>query len=132
MGDASSVAGCVPGSDPSSISSTLLERLKARRPEAWQRLVDLYGPVVYRWCRWSGVLAGDVPDVVQEVFTAVAAHIADFHRQRPGDSFTGWLRTITRNKVTDHFRAAGASLRPGWHRCPSGDAGYWPSVGVRH
>ncbi|MGO8691071.1 MAG: RNA polymerase sigma factor [Thermoguttaceae bacterium] len=105
MGDASSVAGCVPGSDPSSISSTLLERLKARRPEAWQRLVDLYGPVVYRWCRWSGVLAGDVPDVVQEVFTAVAAHIADFHRQRPGDSFTGWLRTITRNKVTDHFRA---------------------------
>ena len=105
MGDASSVAGCVPASDPSSISSTLLERLKARRPEAWQRLVDLYGPVVYRWCRWSGVLAGDVPDVVQEVFTAVAAHIADFRRQRPGDSFTGWLRTITRNKVADHFRA---------------------------
>jgi len=30
--------------EPSSISSTLLERLRARRPEAWQRLVDLYGP----------------------------------------------------------------------------------------
>jgi RNA polymerase sigma-70 factor (ECF subfamily) len=50
------------------------------------------------------VWAGDVPDVVQEVFAAVAAHIADFHRQRPGDSFTGWMRTITRNKACDHFR----------------------------
>ena len=104
MADASTPGNRGPGSDPGSVSSTLLERLKARRPEAWERLVDLYGPVVYRWCRWSGVWAGDVPDVVQEVFTAVATHIADFHRQRPGDSFTAWLRTITRNKVYDHFR----------------------------
>ena len=106
MVDASSDGECLPGSDPGSVSSTLLERLKARRPEAWERLVDLYGPVIYRWCRWSGVRAGDVPDVVQEVFTAVATHIVDFHRQRPGDSFTGWMRTITRNKVYDHFRKA--------------------------
>ena len=104
MVDASTAGDRLPGSDPGSVSSTLLERLKARRPEAWERLVDLYGPVVYRWCRWSGVWAGDVPDVVQEVFAAVASHIADFHRQRPGDSFTGWMRTITRNKIYDHFR----------------------------
>ena len=104
MVDASTAGNRGPGSDPGSISSTLLERLKARRPEAWERLVDLYGPVVYRWCRWSGVWAGDVPDVVQDVFAAVATYIADFHRQRPGDSFTGWVRTITRSKVYDHFR----------------------------
>jgi RNA polymerase sigma-70 factor (ECF subfamily) len=104
MGDASTAGSRAPGSDPGTVSSTLLERLKARRPEAWERLVDLYGPVVYRWCRWSGVWAGDVPDVVQDVFAAVATHIADFHRQRPGDSFTGWMRTITRNKAYDHFR----------------------------
>jgi RNA polymerase sigma-70 factor (ECF subfamily) len=60
--------------------------------------------VVYRWCRWSGVWAGDVPDVVQDVFAAISTHIADFHRQQPGDSFTGWMRTITRSKVSDHFR----------------------------
>ena len=104
MMDASTAGSRVPGSDPGSVSSTLLERLKARRPEAWERLVDLYGPVVYRWCRWSGVWAGDVPDVVQEVFTAISTDIADFRRQRPGDSFTGWMRTITRSKVSDHFR----------------------------
>jgi len=41
--------------EPKSISSTLLAQIRARRPEAWQRLVDLYGPVVYRWCRQLGV-----------------------------------------------------------------------------
>ena len=110
MVDASTAGDRLPGSDPGSVSSTLLERLKARRPEAWERLVDLYGPVIYRWCRWSGVRAGDAPDVVQEVFTAVATHIADFHRQRPGDSFTAWMRTITRNKVYDHFRTGQGHL----------------------
>jgi hypothetical protein len=57
MADGSTAGNRAPGSDPGSVSSTLLERLKARRPEAWQRLVDLYGPVVYRCCRWSGVWA---------------------------------------------------------------------------
>ncbi len=94
-----------PGSaDPGSISSTLLERVRARRPEAWQRLVDLYGPVVYRWCRQSGVGRDDAADVVQEVFTSVATHVADFRREAPGDSFAAWLGTITRNKVRDWFR----------------------------
>jgi RNA polymerase sigma-70 factor, ECF subfamily len=92
------------GLEPSSISATLLDRIRARRPEAWQRLVDLYGPVVYRWCRQLGVGRGDAPDVVQEVFAAVAAGLGRFRRDRPGDSFGGWLRTITRNEVRDHFR----------------------------
>jgi RNA polymerase sigma-70 factor (ECF subfamily) len=90
--------------DASSISSTLLERVQARRPEAWQRLVELYGPVVYRWCRRSNLQPEDAADVVQEVFRAVAEHIDDFRREQSGGSFTAWLGTITRNKVRDHYR----------------------------
>jgi RNA polymerase sigma-70 factor, ECF subfamily len=91
--------------EPSSISSTLLERIKTRRPEAWGRLAALYGPVVYRWCRQAGVTRDDAPDLVQEVFAAVALGIDGFRREKPGDSFAAWLRTITQNKVCDHFRA---------------------------
>jgi len=91
-------------SDPSSISSTLLDRVRARRPDAWERLVDLYGPVVYRWCRQSGLGPEDAADLVQEVFTAVATHVGGFRRDRPSDSFGAWLRTITRNKIRDHYR----------------------------
>jgi RNA polymerase sigma-70 factor (ECF subfamily) len=90
--------------EPSSISSTLLERVKADRPEAWTRLVTLYGPVVYRWCRQAGAARDDAPDLVQEVFTAVARHIGSFRRDRPGDSFAAWLSTITRNAIRGNFR----------------------------
>lgn len=91
-------------SRPSTISSTLLEQLRVRRPEAWQRLVCLYGPVVYRWCRRAGLAAQDSADVVQDVLSAVLIHLANFRRERPEDSFSGWLATITRNKVREHYR----------------------------
>jgi len=87
-----------------SISSTLLESVKARQPEAWRRLVDLYGQVVYRWCRKSGLKAEDAADAVQEVFSAVSIHVADFQRENPHGSFMSWLSSITRSKICDHFR----------------------------
>ena len=87
-----------------SISSTLLQRVRAKRPEAWERLVDLYGPSVYRWCRRGGLGPSDAADVVQEVFAAVARCVEDFRRDRAADSFTAWLATIARNKIRDHYR----------------------------
>jgi RNA polymerase sigma-70 factor (ECF subfamily) len=89
---------------PSSISSTLLDQLRTRRPEAWQRVVQLYGPVIYRWCRRSNLAAEDAADMVQEVLSTVAVHLPGFRRDRAQDSFTGWLATITRNKVREHYR----------------------------
>lgn len=91
-------------SRPSSISSTLLDQLRARRPEAWQRLVLLYGPVIYRWCRRSDLSAEDAADLVQEVLAAVLVNLPGFRHDRPRDSFSGWLATITRNKVREFYR----------------------------
>ena len=94
-----------PGS--TTINTSLLIRLKGRDPEAWRRLVALYGPEVYRWARRAGLSAEDAADVGQEVFRAVAERIDDFRRERPGDTFGGWLRGITLNKVRDHWRRRG-------------------------
>jgi len=85
-------------------SLTLLQRAQARQPAAWERLVDLYAPLVLHWCRRAGLGDHDASDVFQEVFRSVAEHLGEFRRDRPGDTFRGWLRTITRNKVHDHFR----------------------------
>ncbi len=90
--------------DSGSISTGLLGRVRAQQAEAWQELVRLFGPVVYSWCRQSGVRATDSADVAQEVFRAVASSVGDFHRDRPRGSFRGWMWTITRNKIRDHFR----------------------------
>src|SRR5262249_1103207 len=46
----------------------------------------------------------DAADVVQEVFRAVAASITDYHHDQRGDTFRGWLRKITDNKICDWAR----------------------------
>lgn len=73
-------------------------------PEGWSRLVGTFGPIVYRWCRASGVRDAEAPDVVQDVFASVARGVGDFQRAKDHGSFRSWLATITRNKVRDHFR----------------------------
>lgn len=87
-----------------STSRSLLVRLRDDDPAAWERLVTLYSPLVYYWCGKMNLPDQDMADVFQEVFQSVATHINDFRKDRPGDTFRGWLRTITRSKVYDHYR----------------------------
>jgi RNA polymerase sigma-70 factor (ECF subfamily) len=94
----------LPVARPGSTASSLLERARAHEPDAWRRLVALYGPLVYHWCRRSALGTEDVADVFQEVFRSVAAHLATFRADRPGATFRGWLLVVTRNKIRDHLR----------------------------
>ena len=87
-----------------STSESLLAQLRENEPQAWERLVTLYTPLVYYWCRKLDVPPQDIPDVVQETFKAVARNVYRFRKQRTGDTFRGWLRTITRSKVMDYYR----------------------------
>jgi RNA polymerase sigma-70 factor (ECF subfamily) len=108
-------SGLGQGSHSSTTSRGLLDRVKRDDSEAWRTLVDLYAPLVYRWCRRWDLPDQDSADVFQEVFQAVASHIAGFRKERSGDTFRGWLFTITQNKVRDHFRKLG--------REPAGEGG---------
>jgi RNA polymerase sigma-70 factor (ECF subfamily) len=104
------------GSAPSSATHrSLLQCVQAGNPDAWDRLVTLYAPLVLDWCRQGELQPADTADVVQEVFLAVATHVAGFRKQAASDTFRGWLRTITRNKIHDHYRRLG--------REPGGEGG---------
>jgi RNA polymerase sigma-70 factor, ECF subfamily len=96
-------------------SVTLLERVRSRDQDAWQRLLRLYTPLVWYWCRQGGVPDQDADDVCQEVFQALAAGLPGFRREGAGDTFRGWLRGITRHKVQDYFRRR--------HRQPAAEGG---------
>jgi RNA polymerase sigma-70 factor (ECF subfamily) len=85
-------------------SLSLLRRAQANDPPAWDRLTTLYRPLVVFWCRQAHCPDADVEDLTQEVFAAVAAGLGGFRRDRPGDSFRGWLRGVTRNQVLVYFR----------------------------
>jgi RNA polymerase sigma-70 factor (ECF subfamily) len=91
--------------DSASISSSLLRRVKGSDQQAWRDLTDIYAPLVYSWARQAGLQEADAADVLQETFRSVVLRISSFHKEGPEDSFRGWLWTITRNKIRDHFRA---------------------------
>lgn len=92
-------------------SKTLLIRLRANDSEAWRIMVQLYTPLVRHWAARGGVRGADVEDVTQDVLQAAATHLENFRREKPGDSFRGWLRGITRNMVLQHFRRSGRNPR---------------------
>jgi RNA polymerase sigma-70 factor, ECF subfamily len=93
--------------NPGQTSLTLLEKVRAQEQEAWDRLVELYTPLVWHWCRICGLQLADMEEVTQDVFTAVARGISTFHRDQEGDTFRGWLRSITRTKIIDHLPPVG-------------------------
>ena len=98
---------------PPSTSLTLLVRLRANEDAAWHTMVQLYSPLIHYWCRRGGIQGADADDVAQDVFRAAALSMPDFRRNRPGDSFRGWLRGITRHKILQHFRANRRHPTPG-------------------
>ena len=87
-------------------SRSLLAGVRRFDAEAWERLVRLYGPFVYAICRRRLGNAEDARDLVQQVFKTVAEKIDRFRRERESDTFRGWLATVTRNKIHDHYRLA--------------------------
>jgi RNA polymerase sigma-70 factor (ECF subfamily) len=95
----------------STISPSLLGKVRCHDREGWQRMVQLFGPLVYGWARRAGLQAEDAADVVQEVFHSVAKGLASFRRDEEGDSFRGWLWTIAQNKIRDLSRRRRASCQ---------------------
>ena len=85
-----------------STSLSLLERSLGGETEAWNRLDDIYAPMIYRWVRECGVQPNDACDLTQDVFVRVFRNLGKFE-QGPG-RFRGWLWTITRNVIRDFVR----------------------------
>jgi len=100
-------SGYKPPNTLDSTSTTLLRRVAANDGESWRQFVSLYGPVVRYWIRRAGLQDADLADVFSEVFFAVSRNIAGFGRETGVAKFRAWLKTITLNKVQDHFRRQG-------------------------
>ncbi len=99
--------------DTGSTSAGLIERVRCRDEQAWGKLVDLYGPLIYSWCRRSGLRAEDAADIVQNVYCSVHNGVNRFEKKNPGDSFRAWLRIITLNQLRDYFRRQQVAVAQG-------------------
>jgi len=99
-----------PASDATSLS--LLERVRGNDSGAWNRFVQLYEPVVRRWCERAGLQASDAADLTQDLFTSLVTKLGSFRHDHPGASFRGWLWTVAHNRIRLHFRRAEARPLP--------------------
>lgn len=91
-------------------SLSLLTRVReAGDPLAWTRLVEIYTPLLQRWCQTYDVQAADADDVIQEVLAAVVSELPEFqHNQRTG-AFRAWLRLMLVNRLRRFWRTRDAA-----------------------
>jgi RNA polymerase sigma-70 factor (ECF subfamily) len=94
-------------SQDGSHSTSLLHRALAREPDAWNRLLIMYSPLVKHWCRQAGVSYQDIPDISQDIFATVSTRLATFRPDQPGTTFRAWMRGVARLKLLEHFRNRG-------------------------
>ncbi len=87
-------------------SLSLLNRLRhSPESETWNRLVELYAPLIRTWLRKYDVQDSDADDLVQEVLLAVSKDLGKFdHGGHPG-AFRGWLKAILVNRLRKFWRA---------------------------
>jgi RNA polymerase sigma factor (sigma-70 family) len=87
-------------------SISLLERLR-REPSAeeWQRLVQIYTPLIRHWLGRYALAEADRDDLAQDVMAVVVRRLPEFeHNQRHG-AFRHWLRMIVTHRLRDFWRA---------------------------
>jgi len=85
---------------------SLLLRIRDRQDcRAWAEFVEIYTPLVYRYCRKHGLQDVDAADVAQEVLLGVARSAPQFEYDQRIGSFRGWLLTIVRRRLGEFFSA---------------------------
>ena len=104
MSDTGGVAAASRSGSFGSTSASLLagSRPSSRRPgRGWLTFTR-------RWFTAGAAARASLrgmPDIVQDVFASVAGSINDYRGDSPRGGFRAWLSTITRRRISDHFRA---------------------------
>jgi RNA polymerase sigma-70 factor (ECF subfamily) len=98
----------------SATSLSLLQRLQHAKPDAsgWQRLNDLYLPLIRSWLARVPGLGDEAHDLAQEVLIVLCRELPSFTRRRDG-SFRAWLRRITLNRLRTFLKVRQRTPRAG-------------------
>jgi RNA polymerase sigma-70 factor (ECF subfamily) len=119
-------------------SVSLLERLRQpNNPRDWDRLVELYTPLLQTWAKRAGLQDADANDLTQEVFAHLLRKLPEFEYDR-SRSFRAWLRTVTLNLWRARQRKASARMQTApldklpEPELPDPAADYWEADFNRH
>lgn len=83
---------------PSDTRASLIDRLRDQEDrDAWDEVLAIYGPLVFRMALRQGLQRADAEDVVQQVFTAIFQSVEKWLEQSERGRFRNWLIGIGRN-----------------------------------
>lgn len=81
-------------------SISLLERASCRSDaEAWQRLAEIYTPLLTVWLRRHGLQPSDADDIIQDVLLYVSKELPTFRHNGRTGAFRCWLRQVLVNRA---------------------------------
>jgi RNA polymerase sigma factor (sigma-70 family) len=93
----------IPGSNETPLS--LLQRLRTGPDDSsWQRMADLYSPLVQRWLHQHGLPRSDADDLAQEVMLVIVREVPHFEHSGRKGAFRNWLRVITVHRIRGYWR----------------------------
>jgi RNA polymerase sigma-70 factor (ECF subfamily) len=94
-------------SDWPDTNPSLILRIKdPQNAAAWNQLMAIYRPVIYRMARRKGLLHEDAEDLVQGVFISIAKAIDRWEQGEGQPRFRNWLGRITRNAIVNAITRA--------------------------
>ncbi len=88
-------------------SLSLLDRLGNQSDsESWDRLIELYRPLLYAWLRrYDELQPSDADDLVQDVLLVVTRELPGFQHNRQRGAFRSWLRKILVLRLRNFWRS---------------------------
>ena len=91
---------------PETNPSLILRIKDPQNAVAWNELMAIYRPVIYRLARRKGLLHEDAEDLVQGVFISIAKAIDRWEQGEGQPRFRNWLGRITRNAIVNAITRA--------------------------
>ncbi|QDT98768.1 sigma-70 family RNA polymerase sigma factor [Gimesia aquarii] len=93
------------GSEWPSTHISLLNRVRVPTDsEAWKEFVNIYGPLIYNYCRKSRLNDSDSEDVCQDVFRQISSSLHTFEYNQKLGRFRSWLGTVTYHEICRFFK----------------------------
>lgn len=93
------------GSEWPSTHISLLNRVRVPTDsEAWKEFVNIYGPLIYNYCRKSKLNDSDSEDVCQDVFRQISSSLHTFDYNQKLGRFRSWLGTVTYHEICRFFK----------------------------
>lgn len=88
---------------PSTASSLLVRLRQESDSEAWSVFVQVYTPLIFRYCTRRGLQEADAADVTQDVLQRIVTQIRTFQYDPERGRFRGWLGTLARHAISDYI-----------------------------